>query len=168
MKWRTLSVPAVPDRPGKVPVLPCHVGDPRSWFADTPAGLRGSKTLCVSCDQAAVAIRRFQQAEPWGVGVVRYSTKIDHVSLSVHARTRPRKVLLHSPRWCARRRKPLRRRSRRAQRQDPALRQGLDRFYARPAGIGSRPPDATRIPESRAGGGSIWRAVLSARAVDPD
>ncbi len=43
-----LTVPRQTPRQ-RLPVLPCHVGDPDLWFADTPAGLEVAKTLCVSC-----------------------------------------------------------------------------------------------------------------------
>ena len=48
--------------------LPCRVGDPDLWFADTPADLERAKALCVGCpvlaDCLAGAIAR---REPWGV-----------------------------------------------------------------------------------------------------
>ncbi|EFD48820.1 transcriptional regulator whib-like whiB7 [Mycobacterium tuberculosis T17] len=59
-----------------MPVLPCHVGDPDLWFADTPAGLEVAKTLCVSCPiRRQCLAAALQRAEPWAFGVVRYSTK---------------------------------------------------------------------------------------------
>lgn len=48
-----LTVPRQTPRQ-RLPVLPCHVGDPDLWFADTPAGLEVAKTLCELPDQAAV------------------------------------------------------------------------------------------------------------------
>jgi WhiB family transcriptional regulator, redox-sensing transcriptional regulator len=51
-----------------LPELPCHLGDPDLWFAETPAGLERAKTLCASCpirrECLAAALER---AEPWGV-----------------------------------------------------------------------------------------------------
>lgn len=52
----------------RLPVLPCHVGDPDLWFADTPAGLEVAKTLCVSCPiRRQCLAAALQRAEPWGV-----------------------------------------------------------------------------------------------------
>lgn len=49
-----LTVPRQTPRQ-RLPVLPCHVGDPDLWFADTPGRSRGSQdTVCELPDQAAV------------------------------------------------------------------------------------------------------------------
>lgn len=52
----------------KLPELPCHVGDPDLWFADSPTDLERAKALCVDCpirhECLAAALER---AEPWGV-----------------------------------------------------------------------------------------------------
>lgn len=62
-----LTVPRQTPRQ-RLPVLPCHVGDPDLWFADTPAGLEVAKTLCVSCPiRRQCLAAALQQAEPWGV-----------------------------------------------------------------------------------------------------
>ena len=49
-------------------MLPCHVGDPDLWFADSPAALERAKALCADCpirrECLAAALKR---AEPWGV-----------------------------------------------------------------------------------------------------
>lgn len=51
-----------------LPALPCHVGDPDLWFADTPADLEQAKVLCGDCpirrECLAAALER---EEPWGV-----------------------------------------------------------------------------------------------------
>ena len=61
-----MSTPTVQDEP--LPVLPCHVGDPNLWFADSPAALERAKALCADCpirrECLAAALER---AEPWGV-----------------------------------------------------------------------------------------------------
>lgn len=62
-----LTVPRQTPRQ-RLPVLPCHVGDPDLWFADTPAGLEVAKTLCVSCPiRRQCLAAALQRAEPWGV-----------------------------------------------------------------------------------------------------
>ncbi|WP_422748916.1 WhiB family transcriptional regulator [Mycobacterium sp. WMMD1722] len=51
-----------------LPALPCHVGDPDLWFAESPVDLERAKALCVDCPirreclDAALA-----RQEPWGV-----------------------------------------------------------------------------------------------------
>ncbi|BBY17138.1 WhiB family transcriptional regulator [Mycolicibacterium litorale] len=51
-----------------LPELPCHVGDPDLWFAESPADLERAKTLCADCpirrECLAAALER---QEPWGV-----------------------------------------------------------------------------------------------------
>jgi WhiB family redox-sensing transcriptional regulator len=48
--------------------VPCHVGDPDLWFAESPTELEQAKALCVECP-----IRRecltlaLERQEPWGV-----------------------------------------------------------------------------------------------------
>jgi WhiB family transcriptional regulator, redox-sensing transcriptional regulator len=42
-----MSAPTVQDEP--LPVLPCHVGNPDLWFADSPADLERAKALCADC-----------------------------------------------------------------------------------------------------------------------
>ncbi|BCI52206.1 transcriptional regulator WhiB7 [Mycolicibacterium litorale] len=53
---------------GLLPALPCHVGDPDLWFAESPADLERAKTLCTECpirrECLAAALER---QEPWGV-----------------------------------------------------------------------------------------------------
>jgi WhiB family transcriptional regulator, redox-sensing transcriptional regulator len=48
--------------------VPCHVGDPDLWFAETPNDLERAKTLCAECpirrECLAAALER---QEPWGV-----------------------------------------------------------------------------------------------------
>jgi len=62
-----MSALTVP-RTRTLPELPCHVGDPDLWFAETPSDLERAKTLCANCP-----IRRhclaaaLDRAEPWGV-----------------------------------------------------------------------------------------------------
>jgi WhiB family redox-sensing transcriptional regulator len=50
------------------PALPCHVGDPNLWFAETPADLEQAKTLCASCPvRRRCLAAALERAEPWGV-----------------------------------------------------------------------------------------------------
>jgi len=50
------------------PVLPCHVGDPDLWFAETPTDLERAKTLCASCPiRRQCLTAALERAEPWGV-----------------------------------------------------------------------------------------------------
>src|ERR1700753_4523744 len=50
------------------PVLPCHVGDPNLWFAETPADLERAKTLCASCPvRRSCLADALERSEPWGV-----------------------------------------------------------------------------------------------------
>ncbi len=52
----------------KLPVLPCHVGDPDLWFADNPADLERAKELCGGCPMRAQCLTAaLERAEPWGV-----------------------------------------------------------------------------------------------------
>jgi WhiB family transcriptional regulator, redox-sensing transcriptional regulator len=51
-----------------LPELPCHLGDPDLWFAETPAGLERAKTLCASCPiRRQCLAAALERAEPWGV-----------------------------------------------------------------------------------------------------
>ena len=51
-----------------LPVMPCHVGDPDLWFAESPVDLERAKALCAHCpirhECLAAALER---QEPWGV-----------------------------------------------------------------------------------------------------
>jgi WhiB family transcriptional regulator, redox-sensing transcriptional regulator len=50
------------------PELPCHVGDPDLWFAETPADLERAKTLCANCPiRRQCLAAALERAEPWGV-----------------------------------------------------------------------------------------------------
>ena len=50
------------------PVLPCHVGDPDLWFADSPSDLERAKALCVDCPiRTECLAAALQREEPWGV-----------------------------------------------------------------------------------------------------
>jgi WhiB family transcriptional regulator, redox-sensing transcriptional regulator len=48
--------------------VPCHVGDPDLWFAESPVDLERAKALCADCpirrECLAAALER---QEPWGV-----------------------------------------------------------------------------------------------------
>jgi WhiB family transcriptional regulator, redox-sensing transcriptional regulator len=51
-----------------LPALPCHVGDPDLWFAETPADLERAKTLCATCPiRRRCLAAALERAEPWGV-----------------------------------------------------------------------------------------------------
>ncbi|MCV7260239.1 WhiB family transcriptional regulator [Mycobacterium shimoidei] len=61
-----MSIRTVRDR--KLPTLPCHVGDPDLWFADSPADLERAKLLCADCPiRSQCLAAALQRAEPWGV-----------------------------------------------------------------------------------------------------
>jgi WhiB family transcriptional regulator, redox-sensing transcriptional regulator len=48
--------------------LPCRVGDPDLWFADTPADLERAKELCLDCPVLAECLAgALARREPWGV-----------------------------------------------------------------------------------------------------
>ena len=51
-----------------LPVMPCHVGDPDLWFAESPVDLERAKALFADCqirhECLAAALER---QEPWGV-----------------------------------------------------------------------------------------------------
>jgi WhiB family redox-sensing transcriptional regulator len=51
-----------------LPAVPCHVGDPDLWFAESPVDLERAKALCAECpirrECLAAALDR---GEPWGV-----------------------------------------------------------------------------------------------------
>jgi WhiB family transcriptional regulator, redox-sensing transcriptional regulator len=65
-----MSASTVPRRSPrqKLPELPCHLGDPDLWFADTPDGLERAKTLCAACPVRRQCLTAaLERAEPWGV-----------------------------------------------------------------------------------------------------
>ena len=48
--------------------LPCRLGDPDLWFADTPADLERAKALCAGCPVLAECLAgALARREPWGV-----------------------------------------------------------------------------------------------------
>lgn len=48
--------------------LPCRVGDPNLWFADTPTDLERAKALCAGCPVLAECLAgALARREPWGV-----------------------------------------------------------------------------------------------------
>lgn len=61
-----MSAPTV--RRQKLPKLPCHVGDPDLWFADSAADLERAKALCADCPiRRQCLAAALERAEPWGV-----------------------------------------------------------------------------------------------------
>jgi WhiB family redox-sensing transcriptional regulator len=51
-----------------LPELPCHVGDPDLWFAESPADLEHAKQLCADCPiRAQCLAAAVEREEPWGV-----------------------------------------------------------------------------------------------------
>jgi WhiB family redox-sensing transcriptional regulator len=51
-----------------LPELPCHVGNPDLWFAETPADLERAKTFCATCPiRRQCLAAALDRAEPWGV-----------------------------------------------------------------------------------------------------
>lgn len=62
-----LTVPVAEDAQ-KLPMLPCHVGDPDLWFAETPADLERAKVLCAQCPIRRQCLSAaLEREEPWGV-----------------------------------------------------------------------------------------------------
>ncbi|CAN5453298.1 transcriptional regulator WhiB7 [soil metagenome] len=52
----------------KLPVLPCHVGEPDLWFAETPTDLERAKELCADCPiRRQCLAAALEREEPWGV-----------------------------------------------------------------------------------------------------
>lgn len=48
--------------------LPCHVGDPDLWFAESPTDLERAKTLCADCPiRSQCLAAALEREEPWGV-----------------------------------------------------------------------------------------------------
>ena len=72
--------------------LPCRVGDPDLWFAESPAQLEQAKSLCAQCPVRRVCLAgALDRGEPWGV----WGGEIfDHgvVIARKRPRGRPRKV----------------------------------------------------------------------------
>ena len=72
--------------------LPCRVGDPDLWFAESPAQLEQAKSLCAQCPVRSVCLAgALDRGEPWGV----WGGEIfDHgvVIARKRPRGRPRKV----------------------------------------------------------------------------
>ena len=63
-----MDMSALTVREDKLPVLPCHVGDPDLWFADNPLDLERAKVLCGSCPiRAKCLTAALEREEPWGV-----------------------------------------------------------------------------------------------------
>jgi WhiB family redox-sensing transcriptional regulator len=52
----------------KLPVLPCHVGNPDLWFAENPTDLETAKVLCEECPiRRQCLTAALDREEPWGV-----------------------------------------------------------------------------------------------------
>ena len=61
-----MSTSTVPDE--QQPELPCHLGDPDLWFADSPSDLERAKALCADCPiRSECLAAALQREEPWGV-----------------------------------------------------------------------------------------------------
>lgn len=51
-----------------LPAVPCHVGDPDLWFAESPVDLERAKALCTDCPiQRECLAAALDRGEPWGV-----------------------------------------------------------------------------------------------------
>lgn len=51
-----------------LPSVPCHVGDPDLWFAESPTDLERAKELCAECPiRRECLAEALQREEPWGV-----------------------------------------------------------------------------------------------------
>jgi WhiB family redox-sensing transcriptional regulator len=52
----------------QMPTVPCHVGDPDLWFAESPDDLERAKALCAECPiRRECLAEALQREEPWGV-----------------------------------------------------------------------------------------------------
>ncbi len=48
--------------------IPCRVGDPELWFAESPRDLERAKLLCQDCPARALCLAAaIERREPWGV-----------------------------------------------------------------------------------------------------
>lgn len=48
--------------------LPCRVGDPQLWFAESPADIERAKQMCAGCPaQRHCLLGALERREPWGV-----------------------------------------------------------------------------------------------------
>jgi WhiB family redox-sensing transcriptional regulator len=51
-----------------MPAVPCHVGNPDLWFAESPGDLERAKALCVDCPIRRECLSAaLERQEPWGV-----------------------------------------------------------------------------------------------------
>lgn len=68
MSLETTLERTLPTLEHTLPAVPCHVGDPDLWFAESPVDLERAKQLCGACpirrECLAAALDR---QEPWGV-----------------------------------------------------------------------------------------------------
>ncbi|CAN5645796.1 transcriptional regulator WhiB7 [soil metagenome] len=63
-----MDMSALTVRQDKLPELPCHVGDPDLWFAESPTDLETAKVLCEGCPiRRQCLIAALDREEPWGV-----------------------------------------------------------------------------------------------------
>ncbi|MGU3500297.1 WhiB family transcriptional regulator [Mycobacterium sp. C31M] len=61
-----MSVQACPER--LLPAVPCHIGDPDLWFAESPRELEQAKALCADCPIRSLCLSEaLERQEPWGV-----------------------------------------------------------------------------------------------------
>ncbi|RDH77591.1 WhiB family transcriptional regulator [Mycolicibacterium moriokaense] len=55
-------------RNATLPAVPCHVGDPDLWFAESPVDLERAKALCADCPiRQECLTAALDRCEPWGV-----------------------------------------------------------------------------------------------------
>lgn len=48
--------------------LPCRIGDPELWFAESPGDIESAKALCQGCPlQQSCLAGALERREPWGV-----------------------------------------------------------------------------------------------------
>lgn len=53
---------------GRLPAVPCHIGNPDLWFAESPVDLERAKALCADCPiRSACLAAALEREEPWGV-----------------------------------------------------------------------------------------------------
>ncbi|WP_166903772.1 WhiB family transcriptional regulator [Mycobacterium sp. DL440] len=52
----------------RLPAVPCHIGNPDLWFAESPVDLEQAKALCADCPiRNACLTAALERQEPWGV-----------------------------------------------------------------------------------------------------
>ena len=65
---KSIGLQACRKKKRTLPAVPCHVGDPDLWFAESPVDLERAKALCVECPIRLECLSAaLDRGEPWGV-----------------------------------------------------------------------------------------------------